>query len=57
MSLIEKVQEIKVIDTYLRVEKAVDEVNKLLKEGWKLLAVTQDGNVEEVISTLYTLGR
>jgi len=55
---LEDVKQLKIIDYYWSHDKKLEkELNELFKQGWKLLAITEDGNKHDGISTIYTLGQ
>ena len=57
MSNLENVKEIRIIELSFPEEKTEKEINRLLKEGWKLLHIGEDGNTHDGIDIIYTLGK
>jgi len=56
---LEDVKEIKIIQLQLGFQgkKTEEEINQLLKQGWKLLHIGEDGNTRDGIDIIYTLGK
>jgi len=56
---LEDVKEIKIIQLKLGFQgkKTEEEINQLLKQGWKLLHIGEDGNTRDGINIIYTLGK
>ena len=54
---LEGVKEIRIIQLGFPEKKTEEEINKLLKEGWRLLQIGEDGSTHDGIDIIYTLGK